>query len=226
MNPSPQPWTPQSIRERLVALSAPDPNLSDTQRATRARLIEVATEHFARAGYRKASVAQIARDAHIGKGSVYLYVQSKEHLLSACVAREKMSLLPHIERVLSKPASQQLEAMLYANALFCISAPLCGALMRGAEDFDALKRSIRAPLLTPPEMAADEARTLALFDALIRARAPDAPQRHIDQVRDTLLAALPSLAHLHSTGHRRGMSAQAFAQSWARMMAQGARYTP
>lgn len=51
---------------------------SEAERAAiRDRLLGVARRHFARFGYRKASVADIAREAGIGKGSFYLFFDSK-----------------------------------------------------------------------------------------------------------------------------------------------------
>lgn len=49
----------------------------------RAALIDAAREHFGRYGYRKANVADIAHDVGIGKGSVYLFFDSKAELLAA-----------------------------------------------------------------------------------------------------------------------------------------------
>lgn len=54
---------------------------SDADRAAvRARLLAAATVHFARYGYRGASVAAIAAECGIGKGTVYLFSPSKAEL--------------------------------------------------------------------------------------------------------------------------------------------------
>ena len=221
--PPVEPWDAQSLQARLEALTQPDESLTPQQRAVRQRLVEVATQSFARAGYRKASVAQIAREAHVGKGSVYLYFQSKEHLLVTCIAQEKMSLLPKLQQVLALPAPQQLEALVRVNAVFCMSAPLCGALMRGDDDFHALARSLRAPLMGLPEQRDDEARTYALYRVLIRALAPEASDEAVDTIRATLLATLPALAHLHTPASRGGLSVEAFARTHARLLVHGVR---
>lgn len=47
------------------------------------RIIEAAAQVFARSGYANAVVANIARQANIGKGTVYEYFQSKEDLFFA-----------------------------------------------------------------------------------------------------------------------------------------------
>ena len=40
--------------------------------------MDVATSHFVRFGYRKANIAEIAIDAGIGKGTVYLHFENKK----------------------------------------------------------------------------------------------------------------------------------------------------
>lgn len=60
---------------------------SDSERQKiRAALVDAGREHFGRYGYRKANVADIARDVGIGKGSVYLFFDSKAELLAAVAA--------------------------------------------------------------------------------------------------------------------------------------------
>ncbi len=49
----------------------------------RERLISTARAHFGSRGYRKANVAEIARYSGIGKGSVYLFFESKAALFMA-----------------------------------------------------------------------------------------------------------------------------------------------
>jgi AcrR family transcriptional regulator len=53
----------------------------------RATILQAATEVFARYGFKKASIDDIARRAAIGKGTVYLHFDSKEALFAA-VARD------------------------------------------------------------------------------------------------------------------------------------------
>jgi len=57
---------------------------NETERhAVRDRLLDAARRHFTHRGYRRAAVADIARDAGIGKGSVYLFFASKAALFMA-----------------------------------------------------------------------------------------------------------------------------------------------
>lgn len=53
----------------------------------RETILTAAIETFARFGFRKASIDDIARRAAIGKGTVYLHFESKEELFGAVVRR-------------------------------------------------------------------------------------------------------------------------------------------
>ncbi|MEM9454392.1 MAG: helix-turn-helix domain-containing protein [Myxococcota bacterium] len=52
------------------------------------RILDVAVELFLRHGYDKTTIAEIARAAGIGKGSVYLHFRNKEELLDMLFLRE------------------------------------------------------------------------------------------------------------------------------------------
>lgn len=54
---------------------------------TREAILEAAETLFARFGFRKTSIDDVARQARIGKGSVYLHFESKEALFAAVVGR-------------------------------------------------------------------------------------------------------------------------------------------
>ena len=79
-----KPWTLETMQARLAEMSNGD---GDPEKvALRQHILEIATEHFARFGYRRANVGDIAREAGIGKGSLYLHFDSKHTLLLAAVA--------------------------------------------------------------------------------------------------------------------------------------------
>ncbi|MFI9720257.1 TetR/AcrR family transcriptional regulator [Streptomyces sp. NPDC052396] len=66
-------------------------------RAVRERqMLDAAVEVFARRGYRAASMDEIAELAGASKPLVYLYLNSKEELFSACIRREAESLIQEI----------------------------------------------------------------------------------------------------------------------------------
>src|SRR5436190_110352 len=67
---------------------------AEQSQKTRRRLVDSATELFARKGYREASVQQIADAAGISRGSIFWHFGSKEGLLWA-VAEELFARWEH-----------------------------------------------------------------------------------------------------------------------------------
>src|SRR5258706_11705314 len=66
----------------------------------RRQIAEAALRVWLRDGYHDAPVEAIAREAGLGKGTIYLYFATKEVVLQAGV--ERFSLLPAIEELLGK----------------------------------------------------------------------------------------------------------------------------
>lgn len=128
------------------------------QRHVEQRLLAVAREHFIRFGYRRASVAAIARAAGIGKGSVYLFVDSKAELfrqVAEAVERGvRARLLEEMRRPFPSPRARlehflrfQLETLETQPLLALLTDPQeAAALMRDLPDgaLDELRRSDQA----------------------------------------------------------------------------------
>jgi AcrR family transcriptional regulator len=72
-----------------------------------------------RYGFAKTTVAEIAREAGIGKGTVYRYFASKEDILLALVAETNRRVLEKMEQIASSelPSGEKLEKMLLSRAL-------------------------------------------------------------------------------------------------------------
>ncbi|AGH96689.1 TetR/AcrR family transcriptional regulator [Pseudobdellovibrio exovorus] len=51
------------------------------------QILDAALLHFARHGYAKTSIAEIAKSSQIAAGTIYLYYSSKEEILRACAVR-------------------------------------------------------------------------------------------------------------------------------------------
>ncbi len=66
----------------------------------RTQIAEAALRVWLRDGYHAAPVEAIAREAGLGKGTIYLYFPTKEAVLQAVV--ERFSLLPAIEELVGK----------------------------------------------------------------------------------------------------------------------------
>lgn len=71
-------------------------------------MLDAAVATFARQGYRAASMDEIAEQAGVSKPLVYLYLNSKEELFTACVEREANALAAAVRRG-AEPGTEQAE---------------------------------------------------------------------------------------------------------------------
>ena len=80
--------------ERSNGTRSPGEPDGTRQALTRERILDAALRRFARYGYRKTSMAEIARDLGVVKGALYYHVPGgKQELLDAVVSREEERLL-------------------------------------------------------------------------------------------------------------------------------------
>ncbi|MFT4623690.1 MAG: AcrR family transcriptional regulator [Myxococcota bacterium] len=126
-----EPWTIDEIGAALAAAMGSSPGEAKPRAALRLRILQVASDHFERFGYRRTNIGDVARDAGIGKGSLYLHFDSKKTLLLACLAYEKLALVPELEATLELPAADRLRRHLEIAFRFAIDAPLTSAFLRG-----------------------------------------------------------------------------------------------
>jgi AcrR family transcriptional regulator len=70
------------------------------EEARRNQILDAALRVWIRDGYHAAPVDAIAREAGLGKGTIYLYFPTKEAVLQAAI--ERFSLLPAIEELVAK----------------------------------------------------------------------------------------------------------------------------
>jgi AcrR family transcriptional regulator len=138
---------------------------------TRLALMQAAQTVFAREGFMNADIAHIVEEAGKGKGTFYLYFESKLHLLSAMVEAFAEDL--HREEGLNRPINppEQIDAVL---------AAIWGTYKRHAATFRALADASAKH----PEFAVRyrDLRSEALrdFAAMVRARQAEGFCRQMD----------------------------------------------
>src|SRR5687768_17305968 len=90
----------------------------------REAILDAANRLLARYGYRKMTVDDLAADAGIGKGSVYLHFSSKEDVVISHVDRIVDRLCLRMEQIAARdePAAARLKAMLIERVLFRLKA--------------------------------------------------------------------------------------------------------
>jgi len=82
-------WTRKRFEDLHAQYAVPDAALTDKKEQKGRRILRAATDLFVRLGYRKTSIDDIARAAGVGKGTVYLYFETKADLLMHCIVLEK-----------------------------------------------------------------------------------------------------------------------------------------
>lgn len=119
-----------------------------------ALILEVASDLFSRFGYEKTTLEEIAVQAGIGKGSVYLEFASKEAILFELILSGKQAQIAQMLKIAErndKPALELLKIMLVQNV---------GVV------FDSVRENRRSP----EEMAASRERVRALLTPFFEAR--------------------------------------------------------
>lgn len=108
-----------------------DPN-SPKERKKR-RILQAATQLFIQQGYRKTSIDEVAQDAGVAKGTVYLYFKNKSDLLIHAIAAEKMLYLGDVLAILRSRGDhrEKLRRYLEAGFLMVTRMPLVSKLMTG-----------------------------------------------------------------------------------------------
>src|SRR5438094_4775773 len=89
-------------------------------------ILSAAVRAFARFGFKKASVEEIAKDAGVAKGTVYLACDTKEDLFYQAVHREVRAYTAEIARLIDprKPADQLLLEVVIAGLRYLDERPL------------------------------------------------------------------------------------------------------
>ncbi len=94
------------------------------------RILNCAAELILRWGYAKTTIDDIARQAHVAKGTIYLHWKTREDLFWTLIKREEVRLANEIqERIMRDPAGLTLHNMLKHSLLATMKNPLMKAMI-------------------------------------------------------------------------------------------------
>ena len=121
-------------------------------------ILGAATRLFARLGFKKTSVEEIAKSAGVAKGTVYLAAETKEDLFYQAVHREVRAWTAELSRLVDPrvPAEELLQRCAQAGLAYLTQKPLVRDLLFGSyhlmlpewrERLDQLRELGRANLL-------------------------------------------------------------------------------
>ncbi len=129
-----------------LALSAIDtflwPEEDPKPRRKRERILHAAVDLFVRFGYRKTSIDEVAKQAGVAKGTVYLYYSNKAELVYHALCLEEraflIGMLPLAEANLTP--HDRLHSFITQSVKMTREVPLMAALIQGDHEFEiALK---------------------------------------------------------------------------------------
>jgi TetR/AcrR family fatty acid metabolism transcriptional regulator len=99
-------------------------------------VLDSASRCFTRYGYKKTSMENVATEARVAKGTVYLYCESKQDLFSRAVERELRAWTEDLSSFIDpdRPADEILADMAQHDAAFVEQRPLVADLLSGMLD--------------------------------------------------------------------------------------------
>ncbi|MGW2043634.1 TetR/AcrR family transcriptional regulator [Streptomyces sp. NPDC001858] len=158
------------------------------------QMLDAAVEIFGRRGYMAASMDEIAELAGVSKPLVYLYLNSKDELFTACIRREAAALVAAVRAGVRTelPADRQLWDGLIAFFAHTAAHPHAWSVVHlqarthgetFAVEAAAMREEIVAFVTQLIAVAAREAH-----------RDPDLPEREVAGLAEALVGAAESLA--------------------------------
>ncbi|MEU7583847.1 TetR/AcrR family transcriptional regulator [Streptomyces sp. NPDC041068] len=160
------------------------------------QMLDAAVRIFGQRGYRAASMDEIAELAGVSKPLVYLYLNSKEELFSACIRREAAALVEAVRSGVSDPSGETADRQLWdgLRAFFTHTAerPDGWAVLHSqartqGEPFAAEVAAMREEIVAFVTSLIAEAARAAHGD-------PSLPDREVAGLAQALVGAAESLA--------------------------------
>ena len=107
-----------------------------TKRQERAeRILDATAALMLRWGYRKTSIDDIARQAGVAKGTIYLHWRTRQDLFEALFLREYLTMIEEFQQhLLSDPENTTLHGIIKQIILVAMTRPLIKAMLIGDSD--------------------------------------------------------------------------------------------
>ncbi len=146
----------------------------DERQLREERILDAAATLLVRWGYRKTTIDDVAREAGVGKGTIYLHWKDKSELFRAAIWRASQQATDDVvRRIAADPEGGQFHRLWVHGMLAVLSNPLMAALMQGKPDiFQGLMDTLDAETLN--QLAGNAGEHLAQLQSagLIRADVP------------------------------------------------------
>lgn len=205
-----------ALFDQMVAEGEP----TDAKGRTRARILRAAVALFQERGYRRTSVDEVAREAGVAKGTVYLHFKDKSELMLHALMEEKKVLARPFRPLLTDPMEPKTRLLRYLELMLVAinRAPLTRRLMSG--DREVLLFIEELPAETRALLRGNQA--AATQELLKGVGGYDALSEEERERRATVLNALIySSAQLMDPRLRGGMDELDYVQTLARTIVEG-----
>jgi AcrR family transcriptional regulator len=107
----------------------------DERQQREERILDAAATLLVRWGYRKTTIDDVAREAGVGKGTIYLHWRDKNELFRAAIMRANQLLGEDIVRRIADDPEGGLPHRLWAHGMVAaLDNPLMAAIVRGQPD--------------------------------------------------------------------------------------------
>ncbi len=128
---------------------------SQSHEARGERILETAAELIVRWGYKKTTVDDIAKQAGVAKGTIYLHWKTREELFRAVLVREELKLIEEVkQRIADDPEGTTLHGSIKHATLVTMKHPIWKAvLLRDADMLGELVQSDYATTAAQQNMA-------------------------------------------------------------------------
>ncbi len=216
--------TPEYVNEMLDRFSTEGRSRGDKKAMRRRRIIDAATRLFIEQGYRKTTIDEIAREAGVAKGTVYLYAKNKGELLFEAITNEKLTQKAAAFEVIDPTRSprDQLHSLIVSALVVTLRMPLITKIMTGDREFLYALEGVDPSIRDELEAARD-----AFPAELIEAAAPGVFSPEERRRRGKVLAALGLFSPLMQDPLvRQGLSIEEFAETFAAMLLDGVARPP
>ncbi len=108
---------------------------SDERKLREERMLDAAATLLVRWGYRKTTIDDVAREAGVGKGTIYLHWKDKNELFRVAIWRERQRYGEELQRrIAADPEGGLLHRVTVHGMLATLSNPLMAAIIRGKSD--------------------------------------------------------------------------------------------
>lgn len=212
-------WSYERIQELLAQFVGTEGS-DDPKERKRRRIIAAASELFVKHGYRKTSLEDVARKAHVAKGTLYLYFKNKADLFVHVIALEKAEYLVCMKPIFDEDLDPEvrLRRFLAAGLEMVTRMPLVSRLNAGNSELQMVLDE-----MDPEMMQQNMASGLDMYRGLLEdfAEAGGWTEEELDERTRALTSMMMASTQLMDERLRGSISVERYAQVLADVLVMG-----